>query len=335
MAASGSTRVSKSPASKSSGGGSPWMRWLSLAAAVAMLSVAGWLMHRYLSQISWRAFAAAWAQLPATRIAGSVVAAGVSFAMLAVFEMQAAALTVPGRVSMRRAAFAGTVANALANTLGFHALTASAVRFRIYRAGGLSAGDTARIVGVAGLGVGLGFAVVITGALCWEPAIARGWGRIPGLALLVALGTLLFWLGRRPRSLRIFRWTLVFPNGRAAALQMLIGGVEMSAAIAALYILLPASIAPPFVDFLPIYVGAVLAGLISHAPGGLGVFESIMLASFTQAQRPDLLAAMLCYRLTYSLLPFVLGSLALAAFEARQRWGGRTRRGASTQFDGG
>ena len=88
-------------------------------------------------------------------------------------------------------------------------------------------------------------------------------------------------------------------------------------------------------DFLPIYVGAVLAGLISHAPGGLGVFESIMLASFTQAQRPDLLAAMLCYRLTYSLLPFVLGSLALAAFEARQRWGGRSNRGASTQFDGG
>ena len=35
------------------------------------------------------------------------------------------------------------------------------------------------------------------------------------------------------------------------------------------------------------------------------------------------------------LLPFVLGSLALAAFEARQRWGGRTRRAASTQFDGG
>lgn len=323
------------PAASSADTSSTLVRWLSWGAAAAMLSVAIWLMHRYLLQISWRAFAAAWSQLPASRIAGSILATGVSFAMLAVFEMQAAALTVPGRVPRRRAAFAGMVANALANTLGFHALTASAARFRIYRASGLSAGDTARIVGVAGLGVGLGFAVVITGALCWEPAITRGWGRIPGLGLLGALGALLFWLGRQPRSLRIFRWTLVFPDARTAARQMLIGAVEMSAAIAALYILLPASIAPPFVDFLPIYVGAVLAGLISHAPGGLGVFETIMLASFTQAQRADLLAAILCYRLTYSLLPFVLGSLALGIFEARQRWLGRAGKGGSAQFDGG
>jgi uncharacterized membrane protein YbhN (UPF0104 family) len=308
---------------------------LSLAAALIMLGVAAWLMHRYLLQIRWRDFAAAWARLPASHIAGSLLAAGVSFAMLALFEMQAARLTVPGRLSMRRAAFGGAVANALANTLGFHAITASAVRYRVYGAAGLGAGDTARIVGVAGLGVGLGFAVVITGALCWEPAITHGWGRWPGLALLAALAVLLAWLGRRPRSLRLFGWTLVFPDARNAALQMLIGAVEMTAAIAALYILLPPSIAPPFVDFLPIYVGAVLAGLISHAPGGLGVFESIVLASFTQAQRPDLLAAMLCYRLTYSLLPFVLGSLALAAHEAHRRV---TRRGpspAAAQLDGG
>lgn len=300
-----------------------------------MLLIAAWLMHRYLNQISWQAFAVAWSQLPDRHIAFSLLAATVSFAMLAVFEMQAAALAVPGRLSMRRAAFAGVVANALANVLGFHAVTASAVRFRIYRAAGLSAEDTARIVGVAGLGVGLGFVVVITGALCWEPAITHGWGRIPGVALLATLGGLLAWLGREPRSLRIFRWTLVFPDARTAALQMLIGAVEMSAAIASLYVLLPKGIAPPFVDFLPIYVGAVVAGLISHSPGGLGVFETIMLASFTQAQRPDLLAAVLCYRLTYSLLPFVLGCVALLVFEGRLRWHRHERRAESDQLDGG
>jgi len=284
-----------------------------------MLGVAAWLMHRYLNQIRWRDFAAAWAQLPARRIAWSLLAAMLSFAMLAVFEMQAARLTVGRRVSLRRAAFAGVVSNALANTLGFHALTASAVRYRIYRTVGLSAGDTARIVGVAGMGVGLGFAVVIAGALCWEPAITHGWGRWPGLTLVGLLGAMLLWLGREPRALKLFRWTLVFPDARSAGAQMLVGAIEMSAAIAALYVLLPVGIAPPFVDFLPVYVAAVLAGLISHAPGGLGVFETIMLAAFTQAQRPDLLAAMLCYRLTYSLLPFVLGSIALAALELRRR----------------
>ena len=156
------------------------LRTLSLLAALAMLGVAAWLLHRYIAAMRWRDLVAAWQGLPFARIAISAGATMVSFAMLAAFEMQAARLAAPGQLALPRAAFAGVVANAIANVLGFHAITASAVRFRIYRAGGLGAGDTARIVGVAGMGVGLGFVVVITGALCWEPAITHGWGRIPG-----------------------------------------------------------------------------------------------------------------------------------------------------------
>jgi glycosyltransferase 2 family protein len=190
------------------------------------------------------------------------------------------------------------------------------LRYRIYATAGVSAGDIARIVGLAGLGVGLGFAVVITGALCWQPTITHGWGRLPGTVLAVLLAALLIWLARRPRTLRVWHWTLAFPGADIAAAQMLIGGVEMLAAITALYVLLPASVAPPFIDFLPVYVGAVLAGIVSHSPGGLGVFETIMLAAFPAEARADLLVAIVCYRLTYSLLPFVLASAALAVFEA-------------------
>ena len=228
------------------------------------------------------------------------------------------------------AAFAGAVTQGISNTLGFHAVTGSAVRYRIYAAAGLGAGDIARIVGLAGLGVGLGFVVVITGALCWQPAITHGWGRLPGTLLLVLLAGLLAWLARRPRTFTLGRWALAFPRAGTAALQMLIGGVEMLAAISAFYVLLPAGMAPPFIDFLPIYVGAVVAGIISHSPGGLGVFETIMLAAFPPAARAELLVTMLCYRIIYSLLPFVLASMALAAFELLQR----ARRRAS-QLDGG
>ena len=299
--------------------GLPWGRFASTVLALGVIGVAAWLLHRYLGAMRWRDFAAAWQALPARAIVASAAATLMSFAMLAAFEVQAARLAAPGRVTARRAAFAGAVSNAIGNMLGFHAITASAVRFRIYGAVGLSAGDTARIVGVAGMGVGLGFAVVITGALCWQPAIVDGWGRWPGLALLLALVALLTWLGRSSRELRLFGWTLKFPDARGAGLQMAIGAVEMSSAIAALHVLLPAGIAPPFIDFLPVYVAAVIAGLASHAPGGLGVFETILLAAFPQVQRPDVLAAILCYRLTYTLGPFVLGSIALGAFEWRLR----------------
>lgn len=303
-----------------------WLHILSWLGCLAIVGAAVWILHHYLSQIAWRDVAAAWSQLPARRIAYSVAATTISIAMLAMFDVLAAHTVVRDRVSAGLAAFAGAVTQGISNALGFHAITGTALRYRIYATAGVGAGDIARIVGLAGLGVGLGFAVVITGALCWQPAITHGWGRLPGIVLCVLLVALLVWLARRPRTLRVWRWTLAFPSAGIAAAQMLIGGVEMLAAISALYVLLPASVAPPFVDFLPIYVGAVLAGIVSHSPGGLGVFETIMLAAFPAEARADLLVAMVCYRLTYSLLPFVLASAALAVFEMnlrrRRRLGG-------------
>jgi phosphatidylglycerol lysyltransferase len=309
---------------------SRWPRLLSWGASLAVFGAAAWILHRYLGHIAWRDVAAAWSRMPAQRIAYSIAAAAVSLAMLAMFDVLAARVVARERVSAGLAAFAGAVTQGISNTLGFHAITGTALRYRIYASAGLGAGDIARIVGLAGLGVGLGFAVVITGALCWQPAITHGWGRLPGGLLLALLVALLIWLARRPRTLTLGRWTLAFPSAGIAAMQMLIGGVEMVAAISALYVLLPANVAPPFVDFLPIYVGAVLAGIVSHSPGGLGVFETIMLAAFPAEARAELLVAMVCYRLTYSLLPFVLASTALAVFEIRLR-----RRNRRAQFDGG
>lgn len=311
---------------------SRWLHVLSLTGSIAMLLVAAWILHRYLSHIHWHDVAAAWSRLPGNRIAWSVAAMLLSFSMLALFDVIASRIALGDRVPRGLAAFAGAVTHGISNTLGFHALTGSAVRYRIYRSAGLGAGDIARIVSLAGLGVGLGFVVVITGALCREPQITLDWGRWPGLALLLLLGTGLVWLARKPRTLTIGSWTLSFPDARTATTQMLIGAIEMLAAILALYVLLPADIAPPFIDFLPIYLGAVVAGIVSHSPGGLGVFETIMLASFPADAGAELLAAMLCYRLTYGLLPFVLSSMALGIFEICQR---RRKAPDVNQFDGG
>ncbi|MEP7186145.1 MAG: UPF0104 family protein [Rhodanobacter sp.] len=309
-----------------------WLHVLSWTGSIVMLLVAAWILHHYLSHIRWHDVATAWSRLSANRIGWSIMAMLLSFSMLALFDVIASRIAVGDRVPAALAAFAGAVTHGISNTLGFHALTGSAVRFRIYRSAGLGAGDIARIVSLAGLGVGLGFVVVITGALCREPQITQGWGRWPGLALLLALVMGLAWLARKPRTLTIGGWTLGFPSATIASGQMLVGAIEMLAAILALYVLLPTDIAPPFIDFLPIYVGAVLAGIVSHSPGGLGVFETIMLASFPGEARPELLAAMLCYRLTYSVLPFVLSSTALGIFEICQR---RRKTSDVTQFDGG
>ena len=93
----------------------------------------------------------------------------------------------------------------------------------------------------------------------------------------------------------------------------------MLGAIAAMYLLLPAEIAGSFLDFAPIYVGAIIAGIVSNTPGGIGAFEALTLAAFPQEQRAQVLAALLAYRVIYGLGPLVIGSIALGVFEVRRR----------------
>lgn len=292
------------------------MRVSSIIALIALVIVA-WTATRAAAAINWHGVSRAWSALPHEKIAASLALSLISFCMLALLDVLASRSVVVNRVSAKKAAFAGAVSHAFSNTLGFPAVTGSLVRYRIYASAGLGAGDIARIVALAAFGVAMGFILVTTLALLWQPALAHGWGRLLGIVICAGLLAFLLYLRGGHRSLRIRRWTLKFPDGATAAWQMVTGGVEMLAAIAALYVLLPAGSAPPFIDFLPIYVGAVVVGLISHVPGGLGVFEVIVLASLPASAREQALAAMLCYRLTYSLVPFVLAGIGWLVFELR------------------
>lgn len=291
---------------------------LSWITAVIALAIVAWVLGRAMLAIDWHGVAHAWSTLPSARIAASLAGSLVSFCMLALLDVLASRCIAPKRVSAKRAAFAGAVSHAFSNTLGFPAVTGSVMRYRIYASAGLGTGDIARIVALAAFGVAMGFIVVTTLALLWEPTLAHGWGRPLGIIICATLLAFALWLRRTPRSVRIARWNLALPDRTTAVCQMTVGGIEMLAAIGALYVLLPAGSAPPFIDFLPIYVGAVMAGLISHVPGGLGVFEVIVLAAFPADARAGVLAAMLCYRLTYSLVPFALAGMGWLVFESRR-----------------
>ena len=314
--------MSALPSSLAASAGGPrarrWLRALSWLASALLLALAAWLLHRYLGAMRWRDVADALARLPRAHVAGAIAATATSFAMLAAFDVLAARSVAPARASAGLAAFAGFAAHALSNTLGFHAFTGGAVRYRIYATAGLGAGDIARVVGLASLGVGLGYAVLGAAGLLMEPSIAAGRGHAAGIAIALLLAALVGWLAR-PRTLRLGHWTVALPRSGSALLQMLVGGIEMSAAIGAMYLVLPPGIAPPFADFVPIYLAALLAGIVSHAPGGLGVFEAILLGAFPAEARAQVLAGLLCYRLVYNLLPFGLATLGLALFEARRR----------------
>ena len=74
-------------------------------------------------------------------------------------------------------------------------------------------------------------------------------------------------------------WQLTLPRPRLAFAQVLVGMIDWLLAGSVLYILLPASAHISIFHLLGIFLLAQVVALISHVPGGLGVFESLILIS--------------------------------------------------------
>lgn len=290
-----------------------------LVIAAVVLVAAGWFLVHAFRGVTWHDFISAIRAQHWQRIAGVLGLTFISFTALALYDVFAAHVTAPGRVGFWPAAFAGAAGNAVSNTLGFHSVTGSAVRYLIYNRSGLSLADIARIISLSWAALGLGYLTMMCAALLIEPMTLPLSGvpsQFVGIALVVFLGALLLWLGRSGRTLKLWRLSITLPNAAITATQMLLGGIEMGATVGALYILLPPDLAPSFTTFAVAFIGSVLLGVVAHAPGGVGVFEASVTAILAGSGRADLLAALFLFRVLYNILPFTLAAVSLAVFEA-------------------
>jgi glycosyltransferase 2 family protein len=66
---------------------------------------------------------------------------------------------------------------------------------------------------------------------------------------------------------------------------------------------------------LVVFVTATLLGIVSHAPGSLGVIEAAILVGLPQYPREELLASLVTFRVLDFILPLML---ATAMFGARE-----------------
>ena len=123
----------------------------------------------------------------------------------------------------------------------------------------------------------------------------------------------------RRRPLRLRRFELPLPSPTIAVGQALISAVEWALAGAVLYVLLPPS-GLSFLQFLGAFLIAILLGMASHVPGGVGVFEGLMVLLLKPyLTSGQLLPALVVYRAVYYLLPLAVALVGLVTDEVRQR----------------
>lgn len=223
---------------------------------------------------------------------------------------------------------ASMIAYGISHTLGFPAVTGSAVRARFWASWGLSVRDIAVAVGFAGFSFVLAVTAASGVALLVEPPamlahlpLAAGAARVLGA---VAIGAVITYLVMTtvygPAELTLHGRPVRLPSWRTASGQVALGLAEWTAAAGVLYVLLPhtGSITPSSV--LSAFVLAQLVGLVSHVPGGIGVFETLMVVQFGDALPPGaLLGALVAYRAIFYFAPFALSVIALSSHEAWRR----------------
>lgn len=285
--------------------------------ALAILCGAGAMIWHVAQGITLAAIEQALRRTPLGSLYGSALATCVSLAGLAYYDRFATGLITPGKISNARAWMVGATSHVIANTLGFPLFTGTALRYRMYRHDGLAAADIARIVVVIGVCVALGSVTVLLIALTFARSTPTYVRAASGVAMIV-----LITLVCRTRLIasHLVQRGVPLPSMTAAtfAAPLLAGALEGCAAIYAFYLLLPDDIRPGFATLAAVVIGAMLLGVLSHAPGGIGVFEATILATFSAGHRADVVASLLLFRLVYNLLPFTVALLCLAAAQGRR-----------------
>lgn len=309
-------------------------RWLGPVLALGLIALAVTVLREITREITWAEVRSGVRAVPWPQIAVSIAFAALAMVTMGLYDVLSCRLAGIRRVPAALAGLAGFSGYALSNALGFHVILGGSVRYRIYASNGLTAQEIAQILalslGTIWLAVGTLFAVVFL----FEPMAVPIFGRTPYLTQLLGGGLAIFlialvvWLWPGRSGISVLGWRFPVPNGPGAIAQIALGLADFGLAAAALFVLMPGDVVPGFLPFALIFMTAFIAGSLSHSPGGLGVFEAGILLGLGAGNRPDVIAALIVFRLTYYILPFGVAVVALALHEATRglktwRWAAR------------
>jgi uncharacterized membrane protein YbhN (UPF0104 family) len=290
-----------------------------------------WMLQRELTHLHIRRVIQQLEHMPrrALLLASALTACG--YLTLAFYDLLG--MRYLGRVlPAARTAFVSVIGYTFSNSLGA-VVGAAAVRLRLYTARGLSAAEVVKLVLFNSTSFWLGAMTLLGVGFLLSPRQLPALPvhhsvRWPAAMLLIAVAGYLLLCARRRRPLRMGGRELRLPPARLAVAQVCIGALDWTLAATTLYVLLPAHSHPSFGTVLLTFLLAQVLALLSHAPGGMGVFETIMLALLRPAMPMEAaIGALVAYRVIYYLLPLAAGLVLLGVYEVVERRGVTRRAG--------
>lgn len=297
------------------------LKFLPPVIGIAVLFLAVVLLRGVFKHFHYREMIASIEHVPAWRLFSSLMFTVLSYFSLVV--MEALLFSHLGRpLPFFKVAVASFVSTSISHNLGYSVLTGGSLRFRYYTALNVPTGEITSLIGMHAVFFWLGFIVLSAILFIVDPPRLSPDLHLPFATLLpVAIGFLILILIFYAAiifkfKLKIRTWVVAVPNLKLSTALIVISALDWLFSGVALVVLLPPEFETSLSLFIGIYLLAQVVGAGSQVPGGLGVFEGVMLLLMGAGiHSSEILGSLMVYRLIYSWIPMVISAFILAINE--------------------
>lgn len=300
--------------------------------AVLIFVLAIKALYRLTKTVRLEDVMAAISQIPTHHLIVAVLVVAFGYGLLTLYDFIALRHLGRGKhIRYPSVALTSFTAYAISHTIGANLVTATGIRYRHYHHNGLSNNEIANIVWLVSMAFTFGITTLIGLSLTVHPEITvqllsqldRSLGifenifyvRALGITMLSIVTAVILYAGKNGKHVVIRGWRFDLPPAMVVLQQIVISILDLSTVALVLYLLLPPSEHISYWTTFSAFIQSMAIGILSHVPGGLGVFEVTMIASMPQIDRTQILAVLLVFRVIYYILPFLVALLLLLCYE--------------------
>ncbi len=290
---------------------------------LALFIIALWVLHHELAAYHVRDIMNSLRALPTGNLVAGLLLTIISYAVMTGYDVLALRY-VKHPLAYSKIALASFVGYAFGNNIGFSMVVGSSVRFRLYSTWGLSVPEITRIVAFCALSLWLGFFCLAGTIFLIEPLSIPRALHLPFASVrplgVIFLSLVATYIGVSVSSKGNFKFrnrSFQTPSLKLLVPQILISLGDWGLAGGVLFVLLRGTTDIGLFFFLGVFLLAQVAGLASQVPGGLGVFETVLILLLSpKIPTKSILGPLLAFRAFYYFLPLLTATALMGAEEA-------------------
>ena len=300
------------------------------AIAIFIFALAMRALYRLTKTVHYQDVLDAISRIPTTHLIIATLVVAFGYLILTLYDF-IAMRQIGRKIDYPHVALTSFTAYAISHTVGVNLVTASGIRYRNYSRFNLSNNEIANIVWMVSMAFTFGISTLIGASLTSHPEITvqllsqldQSWGifenivyvRALGVGILSLIALVIWYAGRQGRHVFIRGWRFDLPPAKIILQQTAIAIVDLGTVALVLYLWLPPSDHISYWATFSAFIQSMAVGILSHVPGGLGVFEVVMISALPTVDRTQMLAVLLVFRLLYYIAPFLIALSALIVYE--------------------